>query len=1464
MTAAPYPGLRPFEESDREIFFGREAQIVSVLGLLQQQQCVAIVGSSGSGKSSLIRAGVIPAIREGFLRGARDWKIIVLKPGNDPCGNLARALKREGFDQDFATSEIAVVDCSPMEAGRESERAAAVVSPALDPTEDGSKALVKRLCASDRSLIDVLTPPRGSILKTRAGTEGCGEASLSAALTIPPPEESRGPRVLILVDQFEEIFSFRRIKIGQSVGSSQFASRDEAATFVRLLLCACDDPDGRISVVITMRSDFIGDCEAFLGLPERISRSQFLVPRLDRGQMEDAIVRPAGEDEGAFKTFTFEEGLVNRIINDAGDRPDLLPLMQHALMRTWKCAIKRAGADGPMKVTPQDYEDAGGIELALSNDADAAWGEINKDPKRAQIARRLFLLLCDISPDGQITRRRPQVAEVQGVTDASVAEIEQVVRIFQQDDRNFLLPPPSQPLTTESLLDISHEALLRRWWLFSGAWQEEERSDASELRRLSEQASLHEQHKGGLILAEDLERVGSWKKRVSAEWARRYVGKNAWEAVLGFVEESQAEAGKRVQEEQARQQRELEAAKSLADERARGAVRLRTALGIVAALLVLSVGGGLWALYEKSQGEKLLWQASRSDSEESLRKLKAEGEWNTAVAYGARALRICPDNAAAAWRLFGHTLLAGMAPSVGMAPSAGIAPSRILKHDDPVMHARILTAGALITVSGEKLRRWEPVDGRWTSREVFAAEKREKILALSADGKRLCLLASDGSVRLWDLSAHGAGPALGVTKPSAAVFSPDGGRLLTMNGTGSVVAWDTGGGAKIASLPFDADPGTTAAVSPDGSRILIGTKGGSIRCLNSIGDGGSWKSEWTLKEALKDRVVELMFSPDGSRFAALSGDGTVGCWSMPTQFQVATLKGEEPASCVAYSDDGSMVATGGASGSVELWERASGKHLAYLRGHRKAITSLCFSSDARFLLTASEDTTARIWEVAQCPPDALEPADSREKPKIPPAPAWVYENLLPFLCGKELDREGKISDLSVERQLQDQVIVEQRLDALRSEPALTSSPWDRYLKWKFLSDSRTRPICPEAAQSVPDYVEKNIWKASKLADEAKLRAVWLAAPGHPLVQWALGKTHSGGKWGEWLRDQALPRLSDPAAAALYGATSVAGWSEKRASIGAAESLLTAKTTNSLEMEFAPVQVSGGKTVMFSVWETRVGDYEAYAGDPPGVYKVWRDGIYDGGHKGGGQMVSPSKDSPVASVSWDDANGFCEWLTKHEREKGTITAQQRYRLPTDDEWSWAVGIGEEEEEALRGRSPKDKDQKVIAYPWGTLKYPPIDDKGNPLGNYADSATALAFPGAYVIPHYTDGYATTSPVGKFPPGPHGLYDLGGNVWEWCQDWLDPAEKKYRVVRGASWLYNGKGQLLSSYRGFGEPDFLSPEFGFRCVLSEDESAPLTNPKKSSIPDGEPGLKRGFLPESEESAPNERQPERVAQPAQ
>ena len=153
----------------------------------------------------------------------------------------------------------------------------------------------------------------------------------------------------------------------------------------------------------------------------------------------------------------------------------------------------------------------------------------------------MFLLLCDVSPDGQITRRRPRVSEVMAVAGATLDEVESVVRAFQRDDRNFLLPPAPAPLTEDTALDLSHEAILRQW-KESAKWLDQERQDTAELRRLAEQADLQRRRKGELIQARDLGRIGQWEQRVSPQWSRRYVPESTWTESMAFLAASRKRA----------------------------------------------------------------------------------------------------------------------------------------------------------------------------------------------------------------------------------------------------------------------------------------------------------------------------------------------------------------------------------------------------------------------------------------------------------------------------------------------------------------------------------------------------------------------------------------------------------------------------------------------------------------------------------------------------------------------------------------------------------------------------------------------------------------------------------------------------------------------------------------------------------------------------------------------------------
>lgn len=243
--------------------------------------------------------------------------------------------------------------------------------------------------------------------------------------------------------------------------------------------------------------------------------------------------------------------------------------------------------------------------------------------------------------------------------------------------------------------------------------------------------------------------------------------------------------------------------------------------------------------------------------------------------------------------------------------------------------------------------------------------------------------------------------------------------------------------------------------------------------------------------------------------------------------------------------------------------------------------------------------------------------------------------------------------------------------------------------------------------------------------------------------------------------------------------------------------------NNLGMRFVPVPITGGSTggkiVLFSTWETRVQDYAAFI--EADKTREWPKTEFE-----------QDSDHPAVNVSWDDAVAFCEWLTAEEQKTGKIGKNVFYRLPTDHEWSCAVGIGTEEDaEAL----PKDKSQKLAdVYPWGTRDTPP---RG--AGNfYGEEAKANHFKNSrFVLNGYEDRFDRTAPVGSFKSNAYGLFDMSGNASEWCQDNYTAIKDKARVLRGGSWRDTKISEFLSSHRTFGISDTRFDPRGFRVVLSD-----------------------------------------------
>lgn len=229
--------------------------------------------------------------------------------------------------------------------------------------------------------------------------------------------------------------------------------------------------------------------------------------------------------------------------------------------------------------------------------------------------------------------------------------------------------------------------------------------------------------------------------------------------------------------------------------------------------------------------------------------------------------------------------------------------------------------------------------------------------------------------------------------------------------------------------------------------------------------------------------------------------------------------------------------------------------------------------------------------------------------------------------------------------------------------------------------------------------------------------------------------------------------------------------------------------NSLGMRFAPV---GG--VLFSIWHTRVQDFEAFVKASGSTASAWKSPGFQQG-----------PDHPVVNVSWYDALAFCKWLTTEEHKSGSLAAGRAYRLPTDVEWSAAVGLPPEE-----GATPYERDLvESKTYPWGTQWPPPPN-----VANYSGEETGLDA----ALPGYNDGYSWTSPVGSFSPNSLGLYDMGGNASQWVMDWWS-SKKKEKVLRGGSWFQGAiKMSLLASSRTHVAPEKNTDSYGFRVVIADD----------------------------------------------
>ncbi|MFT5469715.1 MAG: WD40 repeat protein [Verrucomicrobiales bacterium] len=417
----PYPGLRPFVAADAEVFCGRSDHRIDLLERLEVSGFLAVVGSSGSGKSSLVHAGLIPDIEERRLIRSitHERHYLSMRPGNHPFRALALALTDWAEDQQLLDAE---------------------------------------------NLANMLRRGPEGLINFFRGLAETGENEHS---------------VFLVVDQFEELFRFASAT--QHQRQIPGGAMNEAQAFVNLLLRTADaDLDGvNLSVVITMRSDFVKDCEQFDGLPEAISRSQFLTPRLDREQLDEAMERPL-----RLFNASIQPELTRLILNELAPEQDQLPVIQHLLARMWESASKGRKTGSAIEITRKDYKAAGTLERALAEHRISAFASYGDDIGEGRDADRFFRCLAEFDPNGRLIRRPRSVRDIAEESGIPQSRVEEIAEIARADGCHFLMPPAPlpkgekdpddglrggmarvrrEPMGSDIVLDLTHESLIRKW-----------------------------------------------------------------------------------------------------------------------------------------------------------------------------------------------------------------------------------------------------------------------------------------------------------------------------------------------------------------------------------------------------------------------------------------------------------------------------------------------------------------------------------------------------------------------------------------------------------------------------------------------------------------------------------------------------------------------------------------------------------------------------------------------------------------------------------------------------------------------------------------------------------------------------------------------------------------------------------------------------------------------------------------
>jgi WD40 repeat protein len=884
----PFPGLRPFTPEEDHLFFGREEQTLELLRRLGGQRFVAVVGTSGSGKSSLVRCGLLSELLGGKMLGAgAAWEVAVTHPGGNPIGLLTEALLDAGlYDRQ---------------------------------QENARENLLATLSRSHFGLVEAVK---------QAG---------------PNPNTN----FLLVVDQFEEIFRFHE------AGQTQ---QEMASEFVSLLLEAAQQKQTPIYIVLTMRSDFIGECGQFEGLAEAVNRGEFLIPRLTREQYKRVIEGPIKVAGGQIAPR-----LLQRLLNDLGQQADQLPCLQHALMRTWTVWAEKSGANGDGALDLDDYHRVGKMSQALSLHADEIYESLASDRQR-QLCRGLFQAITVQQSDNRGIRRPQRLGRLCQILDVPPEDLRPIIDSYRRHGVTFLMPSPEVELTDRTIIDISHESLMRVWTRLR-RWVEDEAQAAGIYLRLSESAALHRQGKAGLYRDPELGIAQAWQEsqHPNAAWAERYRG--GFDAAITFLKSSQEAAAAEEQAREAARQQELDHARELAEARRqrleqqqRGARKLRKMIAGLAIVALIAAIAFIAALVANQQAKRNEESATLSAKQAR----QAQKDANLARAASETAKDAAQAEAYRAVLSEARALRAGREPGWrddALADLSRLAASNSPKRD--LFELRTEAAAAIGTPDVRLVARIDP--------SAFPSS-----FAFDPSSPRLAAVCGQSALDFWnlqDLKPTGSTEPLGGKQPASvwlrnkALFLPNGQGLAVATTDKGVVFADPSG-KRSARAPITRGNNVPYYLSVDSTATRLAVGWGTA---SSAFGGGVTVHDLATGQKLDESATgaPCAISPDGQWLAHEGPQNEVRLRHIGSKDPEKTLgRHEATINKFAFSADGATLASASFDHTAALWDVSGTRQPIVLRGHRETLNDVSFSPDGGWVATASTDFTARIWDAA--------------------------------------------------------------------------------------------------------------------------------------------------------------------------------------------------------------------------------------------------------------------------------------------------------------------------------------------------------------------------------------------------------------------------------------------------------------------------------------------------------------------